>query len=130
MGRYTIQLSTEEAKAEARRLVDLAPPATFLTFKRNKRSLPQNERLWAMLGEVATQVQWHGLWLDSEDWKKVFLKGLKRELRLVPDLDGTGFVDLSNSSSDLTKDEMSDLMALIEAFGAKHNVQFKERVAA
>lgn len=131
MGRYTLQLNTDDAKATALDLIRRAPPETFVTFKRNKRSLPQNERFWAMLGEIATQVQWHGLWLDSEDWKKVFMKGLKRELRLVPDLDGTGFVDLSNSSSDLTKDEMSDLMALIEAFGAKHNVQFKdERIAA
>ena len=47
-----------------------------------------------------------------------FLDGLKRELRVVPNLDGTSFVNLGRSSSDLTKQEMSDLIELIAAFGA------------
>ena len=129
MGRYTMQLRTQEDKARAVDLINRAPPETFLTFKRNKRSLPQNERFWAMLGEISTQVPWHGLKLDSEDWKLIFLDALKRESRIVPNMDGNGFVNLGRSSSDLTKDEMSDLMALIEAFGANHGVTFKDAPA-
>ena len=41
-------------------------------------------------------------------------------------LDGNGFVNLGRSSSDLSKGEMSDLMELIAAFGAKHGVVFKD----
>ena len=129
MGRFTIQLNTDEARARAVDLISRSPPETFLTFKRNKRSLPQNERMWAMLGEIATQVPWHGLKLDSEDWKLIFLDALKRESRIVPNMDGNGFVNLGRSSSDLTKDEMSDLMALIEAFGANRGVVFKDAPA-
>ena len=129
MGRYTLQLNTNEARVRAVDLINRAPPETFLTFKRNKRSLPQNERMWALLGEIATQVPWHGLKLDSEDWKLIFLDALKRESRIVPNMDGNGFVNLGRSSSDLTKDEMSDLMALIEAFGANHGVTFKDAPA-
>ena len=58
-------------------------------------------------------------------------QALKRELRMVPNLDGNGFVQLGRSSSDLTKDEMSGLLALIHAFGAQHGVLFNdERIAA
>jgi hypothetical protein len=53
------------------------------------------------------------------------LDGLKRELRLVPNMAGNGFVNLGRSSSDLSKGEFSDLMELIAAFGAEHGVAFK-----
>jgi hypothetical protein len=62
--------------------------------------------------------------LTADDYKLVFLDALKRELRVVPNLDGTGFVNLGRSSSDLTKQEMGDLLELIREFGARHNVRF------
>lgn len=83
-----------------------------------------------MLGEVSEQVTWHGVKLSPDDWKLVFLSALKRELRMVPNLDGNGFVQLGRSSSDLTKDEMSGLHELISAFGAQHGVTFRESEAA
>lgn len=106
-----------------------APTGTRIEFKAAKRSLDQNSRMWAMLTEVARQVEWHGVKLRPDDWKLIFLDGLKRELRLVPNLDGTAFVNLGRSSSDLTKTEMGDLMTLIEMFGAKHGVVFGDQHA-
>ena len=91
---------------------------------KSKRSLPQNDRMWAMLSELALQLPWHGQKLRADDWKLIFLEALKRELRLVPNIDGDGFVDLSRSSSDLSKNEMGDLLDLIAAFGAQHGVMF------
>jgi hypothetical protein len=44
----------------------------------------------------------------------------------VPNLDNNGFVMLSQSSSDLSIDEMSDLITLITAFGEDHGVQFHD----
>ena len=61
-----------------------------------------------------------------DDWKLIFLDALKRELRAVPNLDGTGFVNIGRSSSDLTKQEMTDLIELLFAFGAKHGVVFAD----
>lgn len=83
-----------------------------------------------MLTDVATQVEWHGVKLAPDDWKLMFLDALKRELRMVPNLDGNGFVNLGRSSSDLSKDEMSDLFLLIEKFGAEHGVQFHDQQVA
>ena len=82
--------------------------------------------MWAMLTDVATQLRWHGQMLRTDDWKLVFLEALKRELRIVPNIDGTGFVNLGQSSSDLSKEEMSNLIELIFAFGANHGVIFND----
>jgi hypothetical protein len=103
---------------------------TRVIFKTSKRTLPQNDRMWAMLTDVASQVPWHGLKLDTEDWKLLFLDALKRELRMVPNLDGNGFVPLGRSSSDLTIEEMTDMIELIFKFGAEHGVIFHEPTCA
>ena len=86
--------------------------------------------MWAFLTEIAAQVKWHGMKLSAADYKLIFLDALHREVRAVPNLDGTGFVNLGRSSSDLSKEEMADLLALIEAWGAKHNVKFNDPAGA
>lgn len=101
-----------------------APYGTRVEFKATKRTIPQNDRMWAMLTDVSRQVEWHGMKLTPDDWKLMFLDGLKRELRVVPNIDGNGFVNLGRSSSDLSKQEMSDMIELIREFGARHGVTF------
>ena len=92
-------------------------------FDGPKRSLDQNRKMWPMLTDICGQVPWHGIKLDPEDWKLLFLDALKREMRLVPNLDGTGFVAIDKTrSSRLSKQQFSDLIELIYAFGANHNV--------
>ncbi len=85
--------------------------------------------MWVMLTEFAVQLPWHGIKMTPNDWKMLFLDALKRELRMVPSIDGTGFVNLGRSS-DLTKAEMADLITLMEAFGANHGVVFHDPEAA
>ena len=45
---------------------------------------------------------------------------------VVPNIDGTGFVVMAQSTSNMTIKEMVDLIELIHAFGAKNNVVFRE----
>lgn len=130
MSRRLVILDSPSARQRAGNWVRQAPPGTRVEFKASKRSLPQNDRMWSMLTEVARQVPWHGLVLKPDDWKLIFLDALKREVRAVPNLDGTGFVNVGRSSSDLSKAEMSDLMELISAFGAERGVVFHEQEAA
>lgn len=93
-----------------------------LSFKRETRSTAQNARMWAMLQDVADQVEWHGRKLSKEDWKHVFSASLKKQ-DAVPGLDG-GFVVLGQSTSKMTIPEMADLMTLMEVFGAERGVRF------
>lgn len=121
----TLRSATDRHKAKA--WVDGAPFGTRVEFKASKRSLPQNDRMWAMLTDVATQIQHHGMKLTPDDWKLLFMDALNREMRAVPNLDGTGFVNLGTRSSDLSKGEMSDLIELIAEYGARHGVVFHDR---
>lgn len=88
----------------------------------DRRTSEQNRKLWPMLQDVATQVQWFEAFLSKEDWKVIFLEALTREMRPVPNISGDGFVNLGRSSSRLTKAEFADLIELIYAFGAEQGV--------
>jgi hypothetical protein len=94
-----------------------------LKVSEEKRSLPQNSRMWAMLAEVSRQVMWHGQKLAPEDWKEMFTASLKQQ-RAVPGISG-GFVILGSRTSEMDKEELSELMDLISAFGAEHGVTFQ-----
>ncbi len=130
MTRATLVLVSPEIRQKAALWTARLPDGTRVDFKAPKRSLPQNDRMWAMLTEIATQLPWHGIKLSADDWKLLFLDALKRELRMVPNIDGNGFVNLGRSSSDLSKAEMADLITLIEQFGANHGVVFHDPEAA
>lgn len=127
MSRALVILNGRFDREKAAAWIWKAPAGTRVEFKAVKRTLPQNDRMWAMLTDVAQQITYHGLKLTPDDWKLVFLDALKREVRLVPNLENNGFVSLGRSSSDLSKDEMSDLIELIFAYGAHNDVTFNER---
>ncbi len=102
------------------------PPGTRVDFKGPLRSVPQNSRMWACLTDISTQLPWHGQKLTPSDWKLLFMDALKREIRALPNLDNTGFVNVGTSSSDLDKDEMADMLTLIVIFGDKHGVLWSD----
>lgn len=126
MSRALIVVQSQSERERACAWAMKAPTGTRIEFKEAKRSLPQNDKLWANLTDIAMQVPWHGIKLTPDDWKFIFLDALKREVRAVPNIDGTGFVNIGRSSSDLSKSEMSDLLELIAAFGANHGVVFHD----
>jgi hypothetical protein len=134
MSRYLVTMRSTADRERAIRFVQAAPFGSRVEVKAAKRSLPQNARMWAMLTDVATQLPWHGRKLRPDDWKILFLDALQREhkaeAQIVPNLDDNGFVNISTSSSDLTKSEMGDLMELIAEFGARHGVTFHDTAEA
>lgn len=123
MSRYPIIINGPEDKRKAHAWVEAAPNGMSITFKVNKRSLDQNALLWSLLAEVAAQVEWYGQKLSSEDWKDMFTASL-RKARVSPGIDPGSFVVLGLHTSDLTKEEFSNLIELIYAFGAQHGVVF------
>ena len=100
----------------------MAGQRVVVEIKPETRTLAQNARLWAMLTDVAKQVNWYGRKLSEEEWKHVFTASLAKQ-DVVPGIDG-GFVVLGKSTSKMTKPEMSELQDLIEAFGAQQGVRF------
>lgn len=87
------------------------------------RSTEANARMWAMLTDISEQVEWYGHRLTKDEWKDVFSAAMKRA-KVVPGLDG-GFVVCGQSTSKMSRAEMSEMQTLIEAFGAEKGVRFK-----
>jgi len=103
--------------------IHAAPVGYVVRVSPATRNLEQNAALWAMLTDVSKQVCWHGRYLDPESWKHIFSSSLKKQ-DVVPNLEGTGFVVLGQSTSSMTKREFSDLLELISAFGAERGVKW------
>lgn len=126
MSRASITIRNNHDRKQASSWVYQAPLGTRVEFKQAKRTLDQNAKMWALLSDIARQLPWHGMKLTTGDWKVLFMHALDQDRRMVPNIDGNGFVPLFVSTSDLSKQEMSDLIELITAFGAKHGVKFSD----
>ena len=126
MGRALLVLWNDATRAKAIDWIRRAPAETRVTFQGPKRTLPQNDKLHAMITDIQTQMLWHGQRLSMADWKLVFMAALKQETRVVPNIDGTGFVQLGRSTANLSTQEMSDLLLIVEAFAARYGVKMKE----
>lgn len=126
----TFTLAHDHARANAIKAVTNAPAGYRVILKEPKRTTAQNDLMWDLLTDISEQAQWYGQSLIPDDWKLLFLQGLNSEMRIVPNMAGNGFVNLTRSSK-LSVSEMSNLIELLYAWGAQHNVKFhKERKAA
>lgn len=126
MSRALITIHSAADRGRIVQLASQAPTGTRVEFKKAKRTLPQNDLLWGRLTDVSRQVDWHGQKLTPSDWKDVFTAAL-RESRVVPGIDPGTFVVLGLHTSDMTKDEMSELLDLIDAFAAQHSVTLSDQ---
>lgn len=127
MSRAVTTINREYDRMKLVNWINTAPIGTRVEFKAAKRTNEQNDRMWAMLTDIATQIEWDGEKRTTNDWKEGFLDWLPREWRTMAALDGSGRqVPLGRSSSDLSKQEMSDLLTLIEKFGAENGVKFND----
>ena len=121
----TIFLSGPRQRSYAKTCIDMAPEDFFCQIKQKTRTLEQNAMLWALLADVAKQVNWHGQFLTSDEWKDVMSASLKQQ-KVVPGID-SGFVVIGARTSKMGKKEMSDLCELILAFGTQHDVIWSEQ---
>lgn len=124
MSRHLITLYSAEDRARARTYVNSAPVGTRVEFKAVKRSLPQNDLMWAMLTDVAAQKEHNGRRYTPDQWKVIFMAAIGREVQFIPSLDGKAFIPWGQSSSDLSREEMGNLIDFIDSWGAKNGVTF------
>lgn len=125
MSRALLVLTGPDVRERAVNWCRKLPTGTRVEFRAPARSLDQNARMWAMLTEIAAHLEWHGQKLSAEDWKDMFTASLRRA-RVVPGIDAGTFAILGMRTSDMSKEEMSDLMELIAAFGAERGVRFQD----
>ncbi len=126
MSRAVIVLNTQADRARAAKWAMTAPLGTRVEWKEVKRSLPQNDRMWAMLTDVAKQAEHAGRKYSPDEWKVLFMHALGQEMTFLPALDMKTFVPIGHRSSDLSKSEMTALIELIFSWGAEHGVTFHD----
>lgn len=131
MSRAVLILGGRAQRDRATAWIANAPINTRVEFREPKRSLPQNDRMWAMLTDIAKQRPNHnGVRMTADLWKAVFMQNLGAEMTMLPTLECDGFFPIGMRSSELSKSEMSDLMELMAAWGAAHGVTFHDQAEA
>jgi hypothetical protein len=92
-----------------------------------ERTIEQNRRMWAMLTEIANQVEHCGRHYTPDQWKVMFLHALGDEVEFLPALNKSTFIPYGEQrSSSLSKHEMSQLIEFITAWGTEHGVRFAD----
>lgn len=135
MSRYQFIVHGPRSKAEAISVVRAAPPGTRIEIKAAKRTSDQNALMWVLLTKLSLALPWGGARQTPDRWKRCFLDALREEMEDDPELLPALFnparkVNVSDSSSDLSKEEMSMLIELIYRFAAEHEVDLSDANAA
>lgn len=131
MSRAVLILGSKAMRDKAAAWIANAPVNTRIEFREPKRSLPQNDRMWAMLTDITKQRPFHnGVKMTADLWKAVFMQALGSEMTMLPTLHGDGFFPIGHRSSELSKAEMTDLIDLMHAWGAAHEIVFHDDARA
>ena len=126
MARALLTINTGPDRQKAHNWLAKAPWGTRVEFKAAKRTNDQNALMWAMLTDVATQKEHAGQRYTPDQWKVIFMAACGREVQFIPSLDLKTFIPWGQSSSDLSKQEMGDLIDFMSAWGAENGVMFHD----
>lgn len=114
-----------------------APDGYVVEIKPANKSRDQEAKYHAMFSDVARQVEFMGSKRDAETWKRLLVDAFVRVKAadndpvqgvgaIVPNLDGTGFVQLGVQTRRFSKRHASEFIEFMYAWGADHNVQWTE----
>jgi hypothetical protein len=121
MSRAVVQIKADAERNLIATWARTVPVGTTVEFRAPRRSNDQNALMWSLLAQISKHVVWYGKKLSSEDWKDVLTASLRRT-RVVPGIDAGTFVPLGMRTSQMTKQELADLIELVYAFGAERGV--------
>ena len=104
----------------------------YLEIKAVNKSREQEEKYHAMIGDIAKQASHLGSKWDSESWKRFLLWQFAKDTntnqgQIVPSLDGTGIVQLGLQSRSFTKEQASEFVEWLHAWGAENGITFTEK---
>ncbi|MGJ4997273.1 recombination protein NinB [Bradyrhizobium sp. HKCCYLS3077] len=125
-GRAQIVIQRRSDRELAIQWANRAAPGTRIEFKGPQRTVEQNDRMWAMLTDIARQKRLNGRRYSTDQWKVIFLHACGKEVQFVPSLDGSTFLPYGQSSSDLSVKEMSELIEFMFAWGAENGVAWSD----
>lgn len=119
---HKIILNSAFARNRVKTIIDQAPEGFVAEIRAPKRTLDQNDKLWAMLTDVSLSKPM-GRRMTPDDWKCVFMAACGWEVQFLEGLDGRPFPSGFRSSR-LTKKQMGDLLDFIDAWGSENGVRW------
>lgn len=127
MSRATVVITGPASRQKVIQWASTVPVGTRIDFKEAKRTLAQNDRLWAMLTDVASQKEHASRKYTTDQWKVLFMHACGREVQFIPALDNSTFIPWGQSSSDLSVGEMTELIEFMLSWGAENGVVFHDQ---
>lgn len=115
-----------EARRRAAEYCMVAPEGSIAEFKDATRTLEQNAKMWPMLTDISKQVEWYKNWMTKEEWKDFFSAIILKQ-KVVPNMEGTGFIAVGGRTSKMSKKEFIELIDLIYYFGTEHGVVWSQK---
>ncbi|MEM6622974.1 MAG: recombination protein NinB [Pseudomonadota bacterium] len=128
MSGHTVILSSPDQRVLAKRIIDAAPDYGVVNVKGPKRTIPQNDKMWAMLTDISLAKP-EGHRHTPEVWKALFMHALGFEQRFLTGLNGEPF-PAGFRSSQLNKAQMADLITFIQEYGDRHGIAWREGESA
>lgn len=124
MTQHTVRIGDAYSREKAKRIIDRAPPGYVAIVREPKRTLDQNDKMWAMLTDISVS-QPLGRRHTPDDWKAIAMNACGWECQFCEGLDGRPF-PIGFRSSNLTKSQMSTLIEWLQAFGDENGVRWTE----
>ena len=125
--------STEQAKTSIRhnweKITKALDSGKHLTMeiKLASKTREQEEKYHAMINDIAKQAQHLGAKWSSEDWKRLLVDQFLREEaniqgKIIPNLDGTGIVQLGFQTRKFTKEQASEFVEWLYAWSGNNRI--------
>jgi hypothetical protein len=123
--RAVVQIKAPADRNLIARWAQNVPKGTTVEFRAPRRSNDQNALMWSLLTQISKQVEWFGKMRSAEDWKDLTTAAL-RGAEFVPGITPGTIVPLGMRTSQMTSQEISELIESLYAFGAERGVKFRE----
>ena len=102
-----------------------------LEIKDASKSRDQEKLYHELIGQIAKQMQHMGAKWDAESWKRLLVDQFCRNNDIktgavIPNLSGDGIVQLGMQTRKFTKEQASEFVEWLHAWGAEHGVTFEQ----
>lgn len=124
MSGHTVILTGRAAREKAHHLIDVAPDNAVVIVRGQRRTIEQNDKMWAMLTDISIAKpddRRH----TPETWKALFMHACGHAVHFEMGLSGEPF-PVGFRSSRLTKTQMSELIEFILAWGTERGVRWSD----
>jgi NinB protein len=121
----TIHLTTEENRRRAIRIIELAVPGVRVTFRDPGATESQLRLLGVLLDDIIAQ-SYRALPMTPREWERLMTAKLAGDQGL-PDYEDNRLVVRGVQFEELSISEASDLIEFTYAYGARNDINFREK---